>query len=222
MSMEEHFNNGKTWDSEVIANALRSKKNAWIITIFALALAVISSLTLLLIFPLKTVVPYVITVDKTTGNTEVTKELRASGVSEDKAVTESNLVKYISNREQYNPAVLKQNYEFISLMSGKQALKEYQSLWAAQNPDNPSIKHGQKTFIDIKIKSIQFITDKIATVRFQREKRANDQFFVSDWVATIEFQYSQKPMKTKDRFSNPLGFQVINYRLNPEVLETIR
>jgi len=222
MSMDDHFDNGKTWENEVIANALRSKKHAWIITLLSLGLALISTVTLFFIFPLKTVIPYVVTVDKTTGYVETTKELYSSGISEDKAVTESNLVKYISNREQYNPAVLKENYNVISLMSGKQALKEYQSLWAAQNPENPSIKYGSKTTIDIKIKSIQFITDKIATVRFKREKRTNDQFIVSDWVATIEFKYSQKPMKTKDRFSNPLGFQVINYRLNPEVLEKIR
>ena len=222
MNQEEHFKNGETWENEIVSNAIQSKKRAWIIAIISLSIALISIVIVLLLFPTKREVPYVVTVDRSTGFTEVTKPLQASGISEDQAVTESNLVKYVSAREQYIPAMLKNNYDLISLMSGKQALKEYRSLWDAQNPQNPSVKHGQKTFIDIKIKSIQFITEKIATVRFQREKRVNEQLIISDWVATIEFQYSQKPMKTKDRFSNPLGFQVINYRLNPEVLETVQ
>ena len=222
MSKEDHFEKGETWENEIVANAIQSKKRAWIIAIISLLIALISIVIVLLLFPTKREVPYVVTVDRSTGFTEVTKTLQASGISEDQAVTESNLVKYVSAREQYIPAMLKNNYDLISLMSGKQALKEYRSLWDAQNPKNPSVQHGQKTFIDIKIKSIQFITKKIATVRFQREKRVNEQLIISDWVATIEFQYSQKPMKTKDRFSNPLGFQVINYRLNPEVLETVQ
>ena len=222
MSMNEHFDKGQTWENEIIANAISSKKRAWIVAIISLLIALISIIIVLLLFPTKKEVPYVVTVDRSTGYTEVTKKLETSGISEDEAVTQANLVKYVSAREQYIPAILKQNYDLVSLMSGKQALKEYRSLWDAQNPENPSVKHGPKTFIDIRIKSIQFITEKIATVRFQREKRSHEQLVISDWVATIEFQYSQKPMKTKDRFSNPLGFQVINYRVNPEVLETIR
>jgi type IV secretion system protein VirB8 len=76
--------------------------------------------------------------------------------------------------------------------------------------------------IDIKIKSVSFITDKTASVRFLREVRENDRTKVSEWNAVIQFRYSQKPMQMKDRFSNPLGFQVITYRVNPEVLENIR
>jgi type IV secretion system protein VirB8 len=55
-----------------------------------------------------------------------------------------------------------------------------------------------------------------------REVRENDRTKVSEWNAVIKFRYSQKPMQMKDRFSNPLGFQVITYRVNPEVLENIR
>lgn len=222
MSKENHFNRGKTWDDEIVANAISSKRRAWCVSVISLLIALVSVITVMFLFPTKREIPYVVTVDRATGYTEVTKKLSQSGISEDQAVTESNLVKYVSSREQYVPAILKQNYDLVSLMSTNQALKEYRSLWDAQNPENPSVKFGKKTTIDIKIKSIQFISDKIATVRFQREKRANDQLIVGDWAAIIEFQYSQKPMKTKDRFSNPLGFQVINYRLNPEVLETIK
>lgn len=222
MNKETYFKNGETWDSEIISNAIQSKNRAWIVAMFCMTISVLSLITLITILPLKTFEPYVVTVDQSTGYVEVTRGLKAGALSEDQAITESNLVRYVSLREQYIPAILKSNYEMTALMSGKAALKEFQNLWSASNPENPSIKLGNKTYVDIKIKSVSFINEKLVSVRFQKEKKTNDRVAISHWNAVIEFQYSQKPLKMKDRFSNPLGFQVINYRVNPEVLETIR
>lgn len=187
-----------------------------------MGLALLSLVTLTLILPLKTFEPYVVTIDQSTGYVEVLKGLQAGELSEDKAVTQSNLVRYVSAREQYNPAILKKNYDFVALLSGGTATKEYQKLWAGNNPDNPSVKLGRDSSIDIKIKSVAFLNDKTASVRFLREHRDHDRIRISHWNAIIEFQYSQKPMRMSDRFSNPLGFQVTNYRINPEVLESIK
>ncbi len=34
----------------------------------------------------------------------------------------------------------------------------------------------------------------------------------------MQFRYSGEPMSADDRFLNPLGFQVVSYRRNPENL----
>ena len=187
-----------------------------------MSLGVMMVLTLILLLPLKTFEPYVVTVDRSTGYLELTKGLEDGKLTEDRAITEANLVKYVSLREQYNPPILEKNYRSVLIMSDSFALEEYQSLWEAQNPNNPSVKLGGDAFVDIKIKSVSFINDKTASVRFIRETIKNDRIRSSDWNAIIQFRYSQKPMQMKHRFSNPLGFQVTNYRINPEVLETIR
>ena len=182
----------------------------------------LSLLALLFLLPLKTFEPYVVTVDKNTGYLEVAKGLNSGTLSEDEAVTESNLVRYVSLREQYNPAILKENYEITALMSGKDALNELQHLWSAQNPNNPSIKLGENTSVDIKIKSVSFLNNKTASIRFLKEAHDKTLLKISHWNAILQFQYSQKPMRMADRFSNPLGFQVISYRVNPESLERVK
>ncbi len=219
---DDYYDKASTWDQEIIANALLSKKRAWIFAFICMGISILSLLTLILILPLKTFEPYVVTVDRSTGYLEVSKGLSDLTLSEDEAVTEANLVKYVSLREQYNPAILQQNYEAVANMSDGEALKEYRELWAENNPNNPSRKMRDRGSIDIKIKSVSFINDKTASVRFLREVRESDRLRVSEWNAIIQFRYSQKPMQMKDRFSNPLGFQVTNYRVNPEVLENIR
>jgi len=219
---EAYFKRGQTWDNEIVANAIASRNRAWILAVCALVIACLSLLTLLFLLPLKTFEPYVIAVDRNTGYYEVARGLKDMGLASDQAITESNLVRYVSLREQYNPAILKNNYEKVVLMSGDAALKEFRDLWGQNNPDNPSIKMGKKTAVDVKIKSVSFINDNIASVRFIEEKRSPEGLKISHWNAVIEFQYTQKPTQMKERFENPLGFQITNYRVNPEALETIQ
>ena len=220
--LDPYFKAAQTWEQEIIANAIQSRNRAWIISFFCMALAVLSVVALLLLLPLKTFEPYVVTVDRGTGYLELTRGLYQGNLTQDEAITQANLVKYVSLRESYNPSILRENYDLVSLMSQGMALQEYQQLWNGKNPDNPSIVYGRKSAIDIKIQSVSFLNDKTASIRFQRELKENNQTRVSYWTAIIDYQYTQKPMKMADRFLNPLGFQVTSYRINPEVLESVR
>ena len=158
----------------------------------SMGIAILSLLALLFLLPLKTFEPYVVTVDKNTGYLEVAKGLQEGTLSEDQAITESNLVRYVSAREQYNPAILKENYDVIALMSEDDALKQWQQLWSAQNPDNPSKRNGKEKSIDVKIKSVSFLNDKTASVRFLKETHDSASIKISHWNAILQFHYSQK------------------------------
>ena len=217
-----YFTDGETWDQEIFANISLSKNRAWLLAFFCLGITTLAILALVLLLPLKTFAPYIITVDKSTGYVEVTKGLYDGELTIDDAVTESNLVRYVSTRESYNPSILRENYNAVTLMSAGTAIKEFQQLWDGKNPDNPSVKMGKLATIDIKIKSVSFLNERTASVRFLREYRESDQVRTSDWNAVMDFQYVKKPMKMEDRFQNPLGFQITSYRVNPEAMENIK
>jgi type IV secretion system protein VirB8 len=161
-------------------------------------------------------------VDRNTGYLEVTKGLYQGNLTQDEAITQANLVRYVSLRESYNPSILRENYDLVLLMSQGSALQEFQQLWNGKNPNNPSIVYGRKAGIDIKIQSVSFLNEKTASIRFQRELKENNQTKISHWTAIIDYQYAQKPMKMSERFLNPLGFQVTSYRINPEILENLQ
>ena len=215
----DYYGKASTWDQDIMAGALRSRKRAWILAGSAMGLALISQLSLLALLPLKSFAPFVVTVEKSTGFLEVSSSLESSLLSEDEAVTQANLVQYLTLREQYNPAVLEQNYERVMLMSDDRALKDYQSLWSAQNPENPSIVLGKKAAIDVQIKSVALLNENTASVRFIKQQFEHERKAVSHWNAIIQFRYSQKPMRMAQRFQNPLGFKVTSYRVNPETVE---
>ncbi len=218
-SLEQYFADAETWDQEIFANTSLSRNRAWLVAFFCMGTTTLALLSLVLLLPLKTFAPYVVTVDKSTGYVEVTKGLYEGNLTVDQAETESNLVRYVSTRESYNPSVLRENYSFVTLMSTGTALSEFQRLWDGKNPDNPSVQMGTKAGITIKIKSVSFLNERTAAVRFLREYHADGQIKTSDWNAVVDFRYVSEPMKMEDRFQNPLGFQAISYRVNPEARE---
>lgn len=220
--LKQYFKESESWHKDIYLSLTAAKNRAWLITYFSMGISLLSLLTLLALLPLKTFEPYLVTLDNSTGYLEVTKTLAAGTLTQDEAVTQSNLVRYVSGREAYNPAVLKENYDFIALLSESTALEEFKYLWDAANPDNPSIILGADTAIDIKIKSVSLLNHKTASVRFLREQHSHGQIRTSHWNALIEFHYVQSPLKMAERFKNPLGFKVTSYRINPEGLETIK
>ena len=62
-------------------------------------------------------------------------------------------------------------------------------------------------------------SDLVANVRFTRTVRKAQEVQANDWIATLTFSYTQAPMLESDRLRNPLGFQVQNYRADPEILQ---
>src|SRR3546814_5331347 len=71
-----YFAEAESWDRDRFLAAVRSRRVAWIVAIVAIVFAAICAAAVLALSPLKTVVPYVVTVDRSTGATEVTQELR--------------------------------------------------------------------------------------------------------------------------------------------------
>lgn len=218
-SKEDYFRKTKTWDEEILAKTLQSKQRAWLLTSVSFALLGLSLASHLFILPLKSYEPYIITVDRQSGYAELSRKLESGPLSQEQAVTESNLVRYVSAREQYNPALLKENYGFVATISTNKALSEFKELWSASSEQNPSKIFGMNTSIDIRIKSVSLLSDNLASVRFIKLKSALEQSSSSHWNAIIEFRYSDKPLKMLERFKNPLGFEVTSYRINPETME---
>lgn len=221
-SRKDYYEKAQSWDQEIIAGTLASRKRAWQITAASLVITTMALTALILLLPLKTFAPYVVTVDAQTGYLELTKGLVSSALTEDEAITESNLVRYVSMREQYNPLILEENYRTVSLMSSDLALKDYKHLWSSTNPTNPSVTLGKDKSVSIRIKSVSLISDNIASIRFIREMHSAEAITKNHYNAIIGFQYTKKPMRMEDRFENPLGFQVTSYRINPESPETVQ
>ncbi|MAZ77295.1 MAG: type VI secretion protein [Legionellaceae bacterium] len=217
-SKEKYYAEAATWDHDINASLRQSKNRAWIVAAVFGFISVLCLLSLVLVLPLKEFAPYVITQDKATGYIEVTRGLKPGDLSEDEAVTMSNIVRHITARETYDPADLQENFNYVMLTSVDQAHDQYLKLYERTSPTNPVNLYGRRSTISTQIKNISFLNNNTASVRFVTTLDSPDKSTTTHWVAIVAFRYTQAPASLADRFKNPLGFQVTSYRRDQEII----
>jgi type IV secretion system protein VirB8 len=216
---KNYYDDGVRWETAVYRSILWSR-NIWRTISVLLGLALILALAALYaLIPLKSLEVVTLLVDKTTGFVEVARPLEAGGeLTQRESVTRANIVRYIRARETYDPKGLRDNFDMASLYSGGVASKDLQAEFAASNPDNPMKKYGPETTISVFVKSVIFLNERTAAVRFQTTRKSERENVSTDWVANVRFRYTSEPMRNDWRFDNPLGFQALEYRRDQETI----
>jgi type IV secretion system protein VirB8 len=182
-------------------------------------IAGLALLALVLLIPLKESVPYVITKDRETGYVEVARVATGASLTQDEALSEFNLVRYVSARETYNPDDLQANYEHVYASSAPSVWGDYGPLYERGRPGNLLDRYGRMTRISIAIKNVSFLEPDRAFVRFATTSRTGSQERVEHFAATVRFRYTRPPRDLEGRERNPLGFEVVSYRRDQEVVD---
>lgn len=222
-TLDAYYSEAASWNRDRVQSMRASQKVAWIIAASAGLIAILEAFALVLLTPLKTVQPYTLMVDKTTGYVQALKPLDPSTVAPDSALTQSFLVQYVIGREGFDMATLSANYRKVSLLSAGSARSTYLQQMQVSNPQSPLVKYPRSTIVDVRVKSVSPTAGNAALVRFDTVRTdANGQAQPPmPWVALVKYHYSTAPMSVEDRFVNPLGFQVTGYRKDPEALPPV-
>jgi type IV secretion system protein VirB8 len=217
-ALEPYYQEAGSWAHDRTAVLQSSRRTAWIIAGVSVAVALFEAGALMLLAPLKTVVPYTLLVDRQTGYVQALKPIDADKIAPDAALTQSFLVQYVIARESFDIDALQANYRKAYLWSADRARNEYVSSVQVSNPESPLALYPRSTVVETRIRSVSSLDANTALVRFETSRRdANGRVSAARlWVAVIKYRYSQQDMTTEDRFINPLGFQVVRYNRNAE------
>jgi type IV secretion system protein VirB8 len=217
--LKGYFEEAKRWDQDRLAAAQRSKRLAWSVAAAAgvLALAAVGAVAALT--PLKTVEPFVVRVDRSTGAVDVMTGLKGTDhLTYDEAVSKYFLAVYVRTREGWLPQAAEQDFRQVAIMSSPNEQERWADDFRPSNAQSPQVLWGDNAVSLIDVRAISFVSPKVADVRFHRVLRQAQQTTESDWIATVAFTYTKAPMAEADRLRNPLGFQVVSYRSDPEVV----
>lgn len=217
---QDYYEQAATWNQDRLKAIHSSRTIAWWVAGAAALIAVLEALALVFLAPLKTVVPYTLMVDRTTGYVQTLKPSEKATIAPDSALTQSFLVQYVIARETFDSSTLGANYRKVALFSGGQARASYLAMMQGNSPQNPLAIYPRGTLVETRVKSVSPTGANTAFVRFDTIRTdANGQVHQpSAWVGVIRYQYSGEAMKLEDRFVNPLGFRVLSYRKDPEVV----
>jgi type IV secretion system protein VirB8 len=214
-----YYQDGQRWEEDISRRDRRSRAVAWLIAMILGVVAVCSLVVLAMLMPLKTFEPYFVEVDKTTGYMEVTSGLtRTTTLTEQQAVTQANVVRYIRAREKYDPYAVSENFGLAQLLSTGRASDDLTRLYSNTNPNNPTKVYGTNRTVAVEIKSVTFPNTSTALVRFSTTETGPAQLTVKHFISVVRFRYTDTPLRMEWRFDNPLGFQVYEYQRDQETV----
>lgn len=217
-SLKDYFDKARRFDQDRMIQMERSARIAWFVATAAGILAAISIAAIVGLTPLKTVKPFVVRVDNSTGIVDVVSALTSTAGTYDEAVTKYFAARYVRAREAYVWSEAEESFRTVSLLSTSPEQTRFAALYRGGNPDSPQNIYGRGATSRINIVSISLINANVVSVRYMRTITRGDDTHTTHWVATLTFSYVNAPMSATDRLINPLGFAVSDYRSDPEAI----
>ena len=217
-----YYAEAASWSADINGNLRASRQTAWIVAAAAISVAVLEAVALTLLMPLKTVVPYTITVDRQTGAAELARSVAAGPLSQNDALLQSLLAQYVIARETLDATDLAVNYRKVGLWSAGTARADYLKLMDRRNPASPLLGATAATVIQTTIKQVTVMSPTSALVRFTTDRSDGGGALTrSDWAAVMQFGFTGAALSLDDRLVNPLGFQVTHYRRDAETAPSV-
>lgn len=218
--LTRYYEEAGSWSADRNKGLATSKRIAWIIAGVATGIAVLEAIALAALAPLKTVVPYTLLVDRQTGNVQALKPLDQQAITPDDALVRSFLAQYVTARESFDINALNADYRKVALWSAGEARERYLKSMQASNPASPLKTLPRQALVEAEVRSISSLNADTALVRFAtyRTDPGGQRQAGENWAAVIKYQFSPARMSASDRLLNPLGFQVLRYRRDAEMV----
>lgn len=219
---KEHFEMAFDWETSRIEQIEKSERIAWNVAKGASLVAVLAITAVVLLVPLKESIPYVVRIDKNTGYTDIVTTLHAKTVTVDEAADKYWVSKFVRARESWEWYTAQEDYDTVRLLASPDVGRQYAKLF--EGPTALDKEYGQGTVVTVDINSVVPHGSGQASVRFIKKINRRDAGDVgarfANYIATIGYEYKfAAKMKEKDRLKNPLGFQVMSYRVDSEVTQ---
>lgn len=208
-----------------------SERRAWLVASVSLVIVILLIAGLYVLLPLKERVPYLVTSNPYTGTSYITRlpdHEDTTFVTANEAMNKANLANYVVARESYDWNLWdKRDSIVVYAMSGADTRREWETIYkdASKSPD---VIFGQGRVGRVYVKSIvltapdaktgQYSGAQVTFDRITYEKASGSRLKGESFVATIAFTYKNNLRMSEElRLQNPLGFQVTNYRLDPDL-----
>jgi len=223
-ALQAYFAEGASWDADRAAQQRRAVRWAYVVAGAGWLCAIASGLALMELMPLKQVEPFVIRVDNSTGLVDVVPVYTAQ-MSMPEAVTRYFLDHYVTVCERFDFATAESDYEECGAFHTAARNQAWSERWARTNPTSPLNVYKDGSSLRAQVSAVSFFerasgVSDLAQVRYTTAKRqaGGTDETVTHWIATVQYAYGEPSKDPKVRRWNPLGFKILEFRAEPEVL----
>lgn len=221
---ENYFAEAQRWEFDRSVALGKAARRAWAVALVSCGTALLAIGAVALLAPLKTVEPFVVRVDSSTGIVDVVPGY--AGTEELPEAVERYLVtQYVTLRERYVPALAEADYDQVGAYHSALMNQGWAAAWAKTNPESPLNRYTDGTNVHAQVQAVSFLHHvrggpDLVQVRFlseiQRGGSAGDDR--NHFLATLQVAFAAPSADVRLRALNPLGFKVLEYRREPEVV----
>lgn len=216
-----YFAEAASWDIDRAAQTIKRLRTAWLFAGIGWVCAVAACVALALMTPLKSVEPYVIRVDNSTGIVDIVP-MYAGHAEIGETVARYLLSHYVTVCEGFSYASAERDYEECGAYHTAKRNQEWYALWNQVNPASPLNVNKDGSVVRVQVTAVTFFRkanglSELAQVRYLRGRRppgGTEQ--LTHWIATIEYAWGTPSRDPKSRQWNPLGFRVTDFHTEPE------
>jgi type IV secretion system protein VirB8 len=219
-----YFEEASHWDADRVRLMERRARTAWIVAALSLTCTLVSVIAVMLLTPLKEVVPFLVRVDSRTGIVDVVPPYDGTATL-DESVTRYLITHYVATCERFTWSTAERDYEECAAFHGAQRNQQWAAVWATANPDSPLNKYKDGTTVHADVQGVTFFTRAnrvrdLAQVRYVKALRRGNGAAEqrSYWVATIQYAYVAPAKDPRRRQWNPLGLRIIDFRAEAEAV----
>jgi len=208
-------------EEELVYGALRRERLWQRLGLIGLGFGILGCLSaaavaILDVDPPPVVVPY----DPATGFALPEATVGATTVTENRAIIEAEVFRYVTDREVYNQLDNDLRVRGVLAMSDGNAAASLRQLWNSASENYPPNVYGPDARLDVEILSINRIGDNRATVRLR--KRLTSQQGVQAGLFTVTLMFDFRPEERRqidEVWTNPFGFTVTEYAIRSDRME---
>lgn len=218
----QHSSQNKNWYRDRYEAVSTQRNFLGVIALASLFLALVSGAIILFMLPQKTVMPFLIQVDESSGHTKIIEQNSLDTISADESLRRYFVIKFLNAREGYDASLLKETSNEVRLLSERTIFRRYwNEVINPQNKQSLYVQLGANGLRQVEIKSVQFLDSGRAQVRLsilESNKQKQQEPDVTHYIALVTFDFLNLNLKLDEMAVNPLGFQVQEYRLDRDAL----
>lgn len=222
---ESYFSNAQSWADDVYGQAIVSKTRYKIAFLSSMALNLVTAIAVAMLATMQTLVPIIIH-HYDNGVTTV-EPLNNANTPLNRAQVESDIIRYVTNRESFDANAYKAQYDLVSLLSDASTSRLYAQSQDRKNKQSPINQLGATKIREVHVYNVNFLDNLVFNAEEPHAKHHNlaevvfsltdidkerNQRVERHFNALISWVYTTPSTSPEIRWSNWDGFLVKSYR----------
>ncbi len=165
----------------------------------------------------KSIEPFIVEIEEKTGIPTVVDQVSIKEFTADEVIQQYFIYTYVRAREGYDYRTYSYDYhKVVRLFSNAVIYRNFRNLVSTRNENSPVNLYERRIRLEVKIKSMQDIDGAKQIRILVKHLRGNSIVKEEHKIIYMQYQFANLNISLEERLINPLGFRVVEYRVNED------